>query len=241
MFQESFEKKSEQIENKETENHFKFLRNENGTFGIFDNYPNNDKVLEEMSKNHGIFWTSPVASSRSKDIFPVNIDGEEIRFIAKGKQMNDFVAMDPNYPNSLPSISGFNKEEQRLNFSVMNELLINRKAQEEYKKKFGKELLVEKPVGFFISTREESKGSRWVIFEQIKNMINSIPQEKRVEFSKKEKEYGDRIYKELKEIGITNDSRGKTSFDLVSIDDMDNPSFVLVDSEDWHFELKNKG
>lgn len=210
---------------------FKTLKNESGQFAVFKDYPNADEVLKHIAENSRAFFVGQEWIPRGKVVLPLVIGGKEINFFAKGKGANYKVVNDMNPVES----SEEEESDESRNFSVLNELLVNRKASERYKQKFNKELPIEKPVGFFISSREEDKGARWVIFEQVRDIINeNTLGVQGYGFRELKKEYESKIRAELGEIGISNHATMKKTYDLLAVGSIEDPKFILIDSEDWH-------
>lgn len=236
-------------ESKENSTHFKFLRNENGTFGVFEDYPNAEVLLKEIDQNVDDFKVGTTINKRGKTEIGIEIEGKETTFFIKEKMGNrniskegyTFKRDEPKYPHKMPHFPGEDIWKERMNFSVMNELLANVNASKKYKEKFNKELPIEKAVGFFISNRNEDRGARFAIFEKISNIISydDIPDEKMGQFIKKEREFAEKTAKELKEIGIPHYGLEKRERDFVASGSVDNPNFILVDSEDWPLHERN--
>ena len=234
---------TKKVENKETANfHFKLEKDGNGTYGVFDDYPNAEKVIQELKNSVKHFETDTSAFKQRRDKFSlqITVEGEKLNLFVKGRIKNkDFIDEENkiNYPHNLPisrnSIDSF--DFQRRGLSVFNELSVNREASKRYKEKFKKELKIEKPVGFFISSRLEDKGTRWVIFEQIQNIIDKfeIPENIIDDYGRKESYFKNKVADELRELGIYNRI---TIGDVLGTGDIKNPVFFVLDSESWKKE-----
>lgn len=175
---------------------FKIHTNQNGTFGVFSDYPEADSLLHILEENEDNFLTNPLNPKRA--VFKADFKINNQEFYIKGKDFNFIVGELGNYPHSL----GDHEKENSMNFSALNELLINRKAQQRYQKRFGKNLLLEKPVGFFISTRDNDKGARWTVFEEIPNIIYEVPADKKEYLANKQIAYEKKFQKSLMKLTL---------------------------------------
>ncbi len=211
---------------------FKIYKDEKGTIGVFRDYSYVDEVIKAFEVYRKDFDTKNSQTSRSKQTFIVSIGGSDREFIVKGKNTN-FLLNDVSYPHSVIDL----KERdifcfQVSNFSALHELLSNREASRRYKNKYNRDLPIEKPVGFYISSSSGQRGARWVIFEYIPNILSVTSETINFEHSL----YNDRIRDELNMIGVYNRALFKRNFDLVPVRDEGDINFVIVDSEDWYIK-----
>lgn len=217
---------------------FKLHQSDLGTFGVFQDYPQADEVLKKLEENADLFrLPNELAFERGRGVHIADFDIEGKLYYIKGKILNRPVSERTlDYPHSLDEYEKDNKT-RRLNFSALNELLVNRKIKDRYQKTFNKELLIETPVGFFISKRPEDQSARWTVFEDIPNQINSIPSGKAPFLRMKKENFQEQIHQELKQIGVTINGTGYfDEYDLLPVGNIDNPRFALLDSEAWQLD-----
>lgn len=222
----------------------KYFKNDQGVFGIFEDYPNADLILKELSNNGAKYF--PVLMeyelfnstiSRTKKKISIVTGNMTLSLFTKGKRQNaDFTQTEfasGTYLNffsysgeDLPGIDNMKRS-----FSVLNELCSNRKAQKRYEQKFLTKLFIEKPVGFFVSQRLEDKGARWVIFEY----LDKVSKEDKVSsgYDWDEHNFRKGTTLQLSEIGIRNNADAKSYVDTIWVNNETGSRYFIVDSEDW--------
>ena len=214
------------------ETHFRLLNNENGTFGVVKDYPNAQKILKQISKDPTTFFESKdyVGGNRDKFYLTVTLsDGTICNFLVKAKMWNKHFEI---FFPELPGKGGDSYDQSNRRASVENEILANLEAKKRYLAKYGEDLPIERPVGFYLSRKEGHRGMRWVIFERL-NVVHSMNSAFNADIlRKKAREYTREIEKKLADIGIyTGDN-----LDIVWTGDMNDVNsirFVIVDSEEW--------
>jgi len=214
---------------------FKSISNEHGQFAVLSDYPNPDEILQSISANYESFFQDReqgIGGRRPK--FYVNVQlssGEAIKFLVKGKEVNESNEVMESlrkgkYPY-VPQGKGWFDKYRRETMSVVAEVKIRDKAIKAYRKKYGQELLVEKPVGFYISAEKGHRGSRYVLFE----VVDEI-QYMNEDLLKQHDMFVYQIQSRLAACGIESD----IGFQAIPVDDKDNPGsvkFTLVDLESW--------
>lgn len=222
--------------------HFVYRSNEYGTIGVFKDYENCEILAQEFLKKSSEFFPLTDINygswGRNKHRASVSIDGNSKEFFVKCKIKNKQFADecmddDEKYLNMFSRYGYFNREEpeDRRCFSVLNELISNRKASQRYYLKFKKILPIETPVGFFISHREEDAGARMVIFEKLEEVYEG--REMRYGIDMSAVDFQKEVTDELRLLNVRDYAFGKVFVDVILAKFGNETKHVIVDSEAW--------
>ncbi len=218
---------------------FLLLHTDAGTFGVLKDYPHAEQVLAQIAENPVAFTQEDELAEGHREKFYLTLtlpDGTTTECIVKGKVHNQIVDM--IYPNA-PDYGHITESKNRKQHSVTNEITAGKEATDRYRAKYGEELSIEKPVGFFISQEEGRKGMRWTIFEKLNDIVFDYDAPKYLETRRYE--FAQEMQKRLATVEVyTNGSVD----DVVMVGDpqeLKNLKFVLVDTEEWSVKpMKNE-
>ncbi len=129
-----------------------------------------------------------------------------------------------NPPDELRQSGEYGKKE--LKYSVLNELLANRIAVFRYIKRFGEQLLIEKPVGFVVE--KDVQGLKYTIFERVNKDDYSDNYAK--DFSPDKERGNDELISRLESLEVT-----PTDFEIIWLrgKSVDEDRWFIVDTELW--------
>ncbi len=120
--------------------------------------------------------------------------------------------------------------------SVLNELIINRRATSLYQERFGEPLPIEQPVGFVV----DREGRKWAIFEFIENII--YPTQWPRELQQRASDFAHLLADRLPQIGIQPEDMDKLNTiipireNIIEVGDLIKPNeikIMVIDSELW--------
>lgn len=163
---------------------------------------------------------------------------EEIANAPKFDEMLRANGLRPGMDTPLSAETKIRSERNAVrNETVLNEILATRKAAYRYKKAYGEELPIEKPVGYVV----DRKGRKWVIFEYISDIadLSELDKEGASMIDEKRSKFGIEMADRLESVGVYPGDLVKNFTECKNIvftgdpEHQDSLQPVLVDTEEW--------
>lgn len=164
----------------------------------------------------------------------VNDNSQTVQIVVKGRSLNELINIVPEFPNVSKNMhfDYFANLINRNKFSCMHEIMLNLNTSAAYKNKYGKNLFIEKPLGFFIANKS-LRGCRFVIFEEVAGVI---PKERVNQNTLQRKKT--LLENELNKIGLRNHADCKNTFDFLVVGTKESFEICIIDSENWELDTK---
>lgn len=145
---------------------------------------------------------------------------------------------DPEKIASAEYLLKWNQDEmefRRFRSSALHEIMINRQTTQAYEQAYGEPLPIEKAVGLIVT----KAGYKWVLFEQVKNLVNfaTLPENMKPRVQERANAFIELMKSRLAHVGIN--TSDLNTFSIRNILIVGNPktpeslTFCLIDSELW--------